>query len=222
MPDLDFAINGAEVVPYSTTPLLALKLRVRNSISQEEIRAVMLHCQIQIEATRRHYCASEQSGLLDLFGAPDRWNQTLRSTLWTHASLNIGPFTGESKVDLPVPCTFDFNVAATKYFNALEGGEIPLCLLFSGTIFYHDPERGLQVAQIPWSKEARFRLPVDVWKSLMNLYYPNTAWLALRRDVFDRLHAFKVLRGLPSWEEALEQLLAAAEDLNEAKAEVLG
>ena len=212
MPDLNFTIMGAEAVLYSATPLLALKLNVKTSESEQQIRAVMLQCQIQIEATRRRYTAEEQAGLLDLFGAPDRWNQTLRSTLWTHASVNIGPFTRESNFDLPVPCTFDFNVAATKYFNALESGEVPLCLLFSGTIFYDDPERGLQVAQIPWSKEARFRLPVVVWKNVMDVYYPNTAWLALRRDVFGRLHEFKMLRGVPSWEHALEQLLAAAEN----------
>ncbi len=212
MPDLSFTIEGAEAVPYSSTPLLALKLRVKSADPREPIRAVMLQCQIQIEATRRHYAPSEQADLLDLFGTPDRWNQTLRSTLWTHAHANVGPFSGETTVDLPVPCTFDFNIAATKYFNALEGGEVPLCLLFSGTIFYDDPARGLQIAQIPWSKEARFRLPVQVWKGVMEMYYPNIAWLNLRRDVFDRLHEFKMQRGLPTWEQAMERLLAEAED----------
>lgn len=212
MPDLSFAIDGAEAVPYSTAPLLALKLKVKNRNREEPIRAVMLQCQIQIEATRRHYAPSEQADLVDLFGTPDRWNQTLRSTLWTHAHANVGPFTGETTVDLPVPCTFDFNIAATKYFNALDGGEVPICLLFSGTIFYDDATRGLQIAQIPWSNEARYRLPVQVWKNVMDLYYPNTAWLTLRRDVFDRLHEFKMQRGLPTWEQAMERLLAAANE----------
>jgi hypothetical protein len=212
MPDLSFTIEGAEAVPYSAAPLLALKLRVKNADPKEPIRAVMLQCQIQIEATRRHYAPAEQAGLLDLFGTPDRWSQTLRSTLWTHAHVNVGPFSGETLVDLPVPCTFDFNIAATKYFHALERGEVPLCLLFSGTIFYDDVTRGVQIAQIPWSKEARFRLPVHVWKNLMDLYYPNTAWLALRRDVFDRLHEFKMLHGLPTWEQAMERLLGQADE----------
>jgi hypothetical protein len=212
MPDLSFTIDGAEAVPYSAAPLLALKLKVKNRNREEPIRAVMLQCQIQIEATRRHYTPSEQADLLDLFGTPDRWNQTLRSTLWTHAHANVGPFTAETTVDLPVPCTFDFNIAATKYFNALDGGEVPICLLFSGTIFYDDATRGLQIAQIPWSNEARYRLPVEVWKNVMNLYYPNTAWLTLRRDVFDRLHEFKMQRGLPTWEQAMERLLEEANE----------
>jgi hypothetical protein len=211
MPELSFTITGAEAVPYSATPLLALKLKISNRDPQEQIRAVILQCQIQIEATRRHYTSSEQAGLLDLFGSPDRWNQTLRSTLWTHVNLSAGPFTAETTIDLPVPCTFDFNVAATKYFSSLENGEVPLCILFSGTIFYDDPARGLQVTQIPWSNEARFRLPVDVWRKMMDVYYPNTAWLALRRDVFQRLHEFKMERGYPTWEQAMEQLLGKAD-----------
>ena len=147
----------------------------------------------------------------DLFGEPERWGQTLKSMLWTHAGVTVPPFKGHTLVDLPVDCTYDFNVAATKYFYGLEDGEVPLCLLFSGTIFY-TTERGLQIAQIPWDKEADFRLPVQVWKDMMELYYPNSAWLCLRRDVFDLLYAFKSRRGLPTWEQALESLLASVEE----------
>ena len=48
----------------------------------------------------------------------------------------IPGFTGTTLVDLQLPCTFDFTVASTKYFHALEAGEIPLCVMFSGTVFY--------------------------------------------------------------------------------------
>ena len=115
-------------------------------------------------------------------------------------------------VDLPVPCTYDFNVAVTKYFNALENGEIPVSLLFSGTIFHEGEDGALRVAQIPWDKEAAFRLPVSVWKAMMERYYPNSAWLCLRKDVFDRLHDFKSRRCLPTWEQALESLLPDSEN----------
>jgi hypothetical protein len=113
---------------------------------------------------------------------------------------------------MQVPCTFDFNVAATKYFNGLADGEIPLCLMFSGTVFYADAEGSLRVAPISWEKETRFRLPLKVWQEMMDLYYPNSAWLSLRRDVFDRLHEYKVRNGIPSWEEAIERILAEAEE----------
>jgi hypothetical protein len=132
--------------------------------------------------------------------------------LWTHASVVVPPFTDSILVDLPVPCTFDFNVAATKYFYALEGGEVHLSLLFSGTVFHEVEDAGLQVSQVPWEKEASFRLPVPVWKEMMERYYPNTAWLCLRRDVFDRLYQYKSRHGLPTWEQALEALLPPADE----------
>ncbi|HVW86382.1 MAG TPA: DUF6084 family protein [Bryobacteraceae bacterium] len=207
MPDLDFGVEGAEAVVWAASPLLAFRLKIHNSCPGENIQSVMLQAQVQIEATRRRYEPDEQSRLLDLFGAPERWNQTLRSVLWTHANVTVRPFSGETTADLLVPCSFDFNVAATKYFDGLAQGDIPLCLLFSGTVFYENGDSGLQVGQIAWEKEARFRLPVATWKRLIDHYYPNSAWLTLRRDVFDRLHEFKRRHGIATWDQALEELL---------------
>ena len=212
MPDLSFEVEGAEALPYAASPFLALKLRVSNREADEPIHSVALRCQIQIEVTRRRYSAEDQERLRDLFGEPERWGQTLLNMLWTNVSVTIPPFTGIAMVDIQVPCTFDFNVAATKYFHGLEDGEIPLCLLFSGTVFYEDEEGALQVSQIPWDREARYRLPVQVWKDMMNIYYPNVAWLCLRKDVFDRLYQYKVRHGIPTWEQALERILSRAEE----------
>lgn len=207
MPDFAITIQGAEPVAFAVAPELAMKLHIRNTHADEAVQSIMLHAQVQIEATRRLYEDHEQNRLRDLFGEPERWNRTLRTMLWTHASVNVPPFTGETTVDLPVPCTFDFNVATTKYFDGLTAGDIPACLLFSGTVFYEDSEHALRIAQIPWQTEARYRVPVATWKRMMDHYYPNSAWLALRRDVFDRLHEFKRQRGLATWEQALERLL---------------
>lgn len=212
MPELTFEVEGAEAVPYAASPLLALKLRVTNVEAKELIQTIVLRCQVQIETTRRRYDAAEQERLRDLFGEPHRWGRTLRSMLWTNTSVAVPPFKGSTLVDLQLPCTFDFNVAATKYFAGLEGGEIPLNLLFSGTVFYQEENRGLQVAQIPWEKEARFSLPVNVWREMIAAYYPNTAWLCLRRDVFDRLYRYKVRRGIPTWEQALETIVPEIEE----------
>jgi hypothetical protein len=207
MPDFTFRIEGAESVPYAMAPTLAFKLHITNADQEETIHSVALRCQIQIDTTRRHYNASEKDRLLDLFGEPERWGQTLRTMLWTHASTVVPPFVGSTLVDLPVPCTFDFNVAAAKYFAGLEDGEVPLTLLFSGTIFYEAAGDGLQVTQIPWDQESTYRLPVSTWKAMIDIYYPNTAWLCLRRDVFDRLYQYKREQGLPTWEQALESIL---------------
>ena len=210
MLDLKFTVEGAEQQPHSAAPLLVFKLRIAETIANEElttIPAIALRCQVRIEPTRRRYATAEQEQLLDLFGEPQRWGQTLRSALWTHASVVVPPFTGSTVVDLPVPCSFDFNVAATKYFHALENGEVPLCLLFSGTIFYTAEDGYLQVSQIPWEKEANFRLPVSVWKDMIDVYYPNSTWLCLGRAAFEKLYRFKRCQGIPTWEQAIETLV---------------
>lgn len=211
MPDLNFQVYEAEAESYAASPLLNFKLGVANADIEEPIHTVSLRCQIQIEAARRHYSAEEQAQMLDLFGEPSRWSQTLRTMLWTHTGVTVPPFAGSVVVDLPAPCTFDFNVAATKYFAGLETGEIPLILQFSGTIFYAAHDGALQIAQIPWSKEARYRLPVKVWQDMMDIHYPNGAWLRLRRDVFDRLYQYKMRHAIPTWEQAIESLLSSEE-----------
>lgn len=207
MPDLNFQVYVAEAEPYAASPLLVFKLGIANADPEEPIHTVALRCQIMIEATRRRYSPQEQERLRDLFGEPERWNQTLRAMLWTNTSAIVPSFTGSTVVNLPVPCTFDFNVAATKFFAGLEMGEVPLVLQFSGTIFYADPNGALQVAQISWSKEARYRLPVKAWQDMMELYYPNSAWLRLHRDTFDRLYRYKVQCAIPTWEQAIESIL---------------
>ncbi len=207
MPDLSFQVEGAETVRFAAAPLLALKVGVTNAVADEPIHTIALRCQIQIETTRRSYSNQEGERLLDLFGERERWSQTLRSMLWTFANVVVSPFSGSTVADLPVPCTYDFNVAAAKYFYALEAGEVPLTLMFSGTVFYEADYGALQVAQIPWEKEAVYRLPIRVWQEMMEHYYPNSAWLSLRRDVFDRLYRYKMQRSLPTWEQVIERLL---------------
>jgi hypothetical protein len=212
MPDLDFAVEGAELVTFAVAPTLALKLRITDS-GEEPVHAVMLDCQVRIEAPRRRYVPAERERLGELFGDPSRWSQTLRSLLWTHVSVNVPPFAGSVLVDLRLPCTYDFNVQVTKYFDSLEDGEVPLTLLFSGSVFFAALDGALQVERVSWSKEAGYRLPVRVWRDVIDHYYPNTAWLNLHKDVFDRLAAYKARRGLPTWEQALEALLLNAEEL---------
>jgi hypothetical protein len=209
MPDLRLTIEGADVVSYSAAPLLSFKVRISNNAAAEVIHTIAMRAQIQIEVTRRKYDAAEQARLLDLFGEPDRWGQTLRNMLWTHASVVVPRFTGSVLAEIPVPCTFDFNVAATKYFHGVTSGDLPLCFQFSGNVFYQGEEETLQVAPISWDKEAKYRLPVRVWKDLMDAYYPNSAWLALHRDTFEKLLQYKMREGIPTWEEAIERMLSA-------------
>lgn len=213
-PELDFQVEGAEVARFAAVPTLAFRLCVE-SRSDRPIRSVAVTSQIRILPRQRSYTEEQQRRLTEIFGNAGRWGETLNSLLWTMASVQIPAFTGSTLVDLPVPCTYDFEVVSAKYFHTLGDGEIPLEFLFSGTVFYLG-ERGLQAAQISWDKECRYRLPARLWREVMERYFPNSAWLRLRLDTFDRLNDYKVRRGLSRWEDALERLLTAAEREEEA------
>ncbi len=208
MPDLDFTINGVEQAAYGLTPLLHFKLGITNTPPEETIQSVILQAQIQIEAPQRSYSESEKPKLIDLFGTPDTWGTTLRAKLWTLSNTTVRTFAGNTEAILPVPCSFDLNVAGTKFFYALEGGEVPLLFLFSGTIFYAAPDGRLQVQQISWNKECTYRMPISVWQKMMDHHYPNSAFISLERGVFDRLYEYKRGAGVSSWEQVIDKLLA--------------
>jgi hypothetical protein len=214
MPQLTFQIDGADAIAYAAVPTIGFKLRIANR-DDSEIRGVTLQCQVQIETARRHYATDEQHLLFDLFGEPHRWSQTLRSMLWTLVNTNVSSFKGETTVNLLVPCSFDFNVAATKYFGSLKDGKVPLSFLFSGTVFYTPAPGQLQIEQIPWDNEAKYQLPVAVWKQMMEAYYPNEKWLAIRGDLFDRIVEYKRRRAIPTWDQALESLLSTANHIDD-------
>jgi Family of unknown function (DUF6084) len=207
MPDLDFKILRVKAANYGIAPLLHFNLEVTNTPESETIQSVLLQAQIQIQSTQRVYAAAEKEKLGELFGTPERWGQTLRARLWTHATANVRQFAGKTEALLSVPCTYDLNVAATKYFYALEGGEVPLLFLFSGTIFYLGPDECLQIQQVSWNKECAYRMPISVWQEMMDQHYPNTAWLSLERDLFERLYAFRRREGLADWDQTIARLL---------------
>lgn len=207
MVELTFTIEGAEVDRYAAAPTLLFKLRVVNGTPAIAVANVQLHCQIRIEATRRPYTSRDREHLVELFGESHRWKETLQSLLWSHMNVQVPAFTGQSMVAIPVHCSFDLNVAITKYFFGLDEGEVPLAFLFSGTVFYRDSNGYLQMDAIPWTKEASYRLPVGVWRALMDFYYPDTAWLRIDREVLDGLYRYKREHGFTGWDDTLRALL---------------
>jgi hypothetical protein len=213
MPDLNFRVMGVEPAARGLAPLLHFQLEVTNTPETELIQAVILQAQIQIQSGHRPYDDEEKEKLIDLFGTPDRWGQTLRNRLWTHANTTVRPFARTTEAVLPVQCTYDLNVLATKFFYALKEGEIPLLFLFSGTVFYVASDGRLQIQQISWDKECAYRMPVRVWQELMEHHYPNSRWLSLHRDAFEKLYAYKRREGLVTWEQTIERLLTEYESV---------
>ncbi|MGX7677747.1 DUF6084 family protein [Jatrophihabitans sp. DSM 45814] len=210
MTKLHFGVLGIEPEPYAASPILTVRLGIEE-LSGTVVHAIALRCQVRIEPQKRPYSDSEALGLLDLFGHRDRWSNTLRPFLWTQCTSLVQGFTAATEADLPLPCTYDFEVSASKYLHSLEGGAVPLELLFSGTIFTRG-ESGFQVEQVPWSAAAGYEMPVAVWRSVMDLHFPNSTWIRLGHDTFTALHRFKSSEGLLHWDDTLERLLQAASE----------
>lgn len=211
-PELSFEVKGATAVEHAATPLIALDLAITDAAAGGVVEGLLLRCQVRIEPQLRGYSSAEQEALSELFGEPQRWERTARSFLWTQALVAVPPFTGEARVELPLPCTSDLAIASARYFHGLDEGEAPLLLLFSGTVFHAAEGGRLQVAQLPWSKEARYALPVRVWKEMMDLHYPERMGLMLRREVVDELHRYRREQRLAGLDQALERLLADVGD----------
>jgi uncharacterized protein DUF6084 len=206
IPELRFAVDGAARAEHAAVPTLLLSLRVE-AAGGAAIRSILLDTQIQIAARRRPYGPADHDRLLELFGPPRDWGTTLRTLLWTRQTLVVPPFASATIAELPVPCTYDFDVTASRYLDALTGGEVPLELLFSGTVFYTAPDGALQVSRIPWDLEAEFRLPVATWRATMERHFPGTAWLRVSHESLERLHAFRSRAALGTWDDTLAALL---------------
>ncbi|MHB8384006.1 MAG: DUF6084 family protein [Candidatus Binataceae bacterium] len=206
---LGFAVETVRPERYAAVPTLTFVIRVEQE-GGAPIHTIALRCQIRIEPNHRRYSAAEQRRLEELFGETPRWGDTLKPFLWTNVSHLSGAIEGSAAIEVPVSCTYDFEVAAAKYLHSLDGGEIPLLLLFSGTVFARDGN-GFQVSQVPWRAESSYRMPVRVWREMMDLYYPDAGWLRLRRDTLDKLMRLKTSLALASWEQVFDVLLANGE-----------
>lgn len=211
MPDLSFRIGEVAAMRSAAVPTIVARLQIANAPANEPIRSIALNCQVRIQPLGRAYSPLEEARLFELFGERERWTRTMTPLVWTHLSINVPAFSGQTNVDLPLPCTMDFDIAATKYFYGLEAGSINASALFSGTVFYTNGGGALQIAQIPWDREARLSLPVSVWQQAIAAHYGDSAWLRIPKETFDRLYRFRLARGIAGWDRLLEQLMDHAE-----------
>jgi uncharacterized protein DUF6084 len=209
MTELQFTVADVFAERYAAAPQLTARLRIDESTG-EPIHAIALRCQVRIEPQRRKYSPDEESELLDMFGTRDRWFDTLKPFMWMQCNAMVQGFTGITEVDLVMPCTYDFEVTWSKYLHALRDDAIPVAFLFSGTVFTRGTS-GFGVEQVPWDCESRYEIPVSVWREMIDHYFPNTGWLRLRRESIESLAHYKSVRGLTTWEETIESLLAKAQ-----------
>jgi hypothetical protein len=201
-----FDCVAARAEPYAVTPTLAFTVRIAETTGAS-VHAIALRCQLRIEPHRRRYTAEEGEKLADLFGEPARWADTLKPMQFANVSAMVPGFTGATEIDVLVPCTYDLEVASARYFHALDDGTVALLLLYSGTVFLKR-DNGFTVEQVPWSAESTYRLPVDVWREMVQRDFPNAGWIRCNRETIDALGRYKTRRALPTWDATIEALLA--------------
>ena len=96
MPDLSFRVTGVDSPPHSAAPLLHFKLAVRECRpAKRRSRPSCCAARSASSPPRGSTTTPKSASLLDLFGEPERWAQTLRSMLWTHSSVVVPPFRGD-------------------------------------------------------------------------------------------------------------------------------
>ncbi|CAM5641972.1 hypothetical protein STANM337S_06356 [Streptomyces tanashiensis] len=207
MTEFSFACTDVRADAYAAGPTLVFRLRI-TATGGTRVHAMALRCQIRVEPARRGYDDHEAAALGDLFGERSRWGSSLNPVQFAQASVMVPGFTDEIETDLVVPCTYDTDIAASRYFRALSDGDIPLLLLFSGTAF--TGAGGFHVEPVPWDKEVCHRMPVKVWREMIDQHFPGCGWIRLPGDAMDALLAYRSRRALPSWEATVESLLEAA------------
>jgi hypothetical protein len=210
MPALRFSVLDIAPEPYAAVPNLLARVRVEETTGAQ-VHALALRAQVRIQPQRRRYDDTEERALLDLFGDRTRFAQTLKPFSWLHTSTVAQGFAGSAEITLVLPCTYDFEVSGTRYLHALRNGEIPLLFLFSGTVFTRG-STGFSVAHVPWDAEATYRLPVAVWRDLMDATFPGGEWVRMDRETVDALAHYRHVRGLTSWDAAVTTLLTEALD----------
>jgi hypothetical protein len=206
IPELDFRIEDAFAQEHAAVPTILFRLAVE-SLGGHAVRSALLDTQIQIAARARPFDAEDVDGLADIFGTPERWSTTLRTLLWTRTTRVVPAFEGATVIDLPVTCTYDLDVIASRYFGGVGSGGVPLEFLFSGTVFYSGAGGMLQTSRISWEKEATYSLPVSVWRETMDRHFPGTAWLRVSNRTYDRLTRERARRGEADFEGTLGALL---------------
>jgi len=201
---LTFEMVDATADRFSAAPIVRLRVRVR--LEGEAIDALALHVRVQIEPAGRAYDTDEELLQQELFGKRERWVQSVRPLQWTECAVMLNAFTGETTFDVPIACTYDLQVASSKYASALKDGNIPVRLLFTGTIF-RGAQSGFAVEMLSWNSERQGRVPVATWQEAMERVFPGQAWIRVDRPTFAALRRYRTEHALYNWEDAFAHLL---------------
>ena len=206
IPAPELEITGAAHVPFAATPTMRFQALAREP-DAIPVQSIALSVQVMIDPARRGYDPATRDRLAELFGAPERWAPSTSGLVWARVAVTVPAFDGEAPFGIDVPCTYDLEVAAAKYFYALEDGAVPLSFHFNGNVFYRDGEGRLQMTPISWSTTARYEMAVSAWRAMIAEHYPGGGWVRVGEDTLARLHALRARRGLSTVDALLRELV---------------
>ena len=201
-----FTILDVAAVDHAATPTLRFAAHVSDPAGRE-VYAIALSTQILIDPAQRTYDDETRARLVELFGAPERWAATTHAFQWARIDVLVSSFTGATSFEVEVPCTYDLEVAATKYFYSLPDGQVPLTFNFSGMVLYRGATDRMQIAPVPWSCSSRWRMPVEAWKRAIADQYPGGGWIHLTPETLEALRVRKAADGAISFNACVRQLL---------------
>jgi hypothetical protein len=205
-PAPEFAIVGAAHVPFAATPTMSFEV-IATEPTGAAIQSIALTAQVMIEPARRGYDAETRERLTELFGPPASWAPSTSGLPWARVAAAVPGFNGETRFSLEVPCTYDLEVAAAKYFYAVADGEVPLTFHFNGNVFFHESDGRLQVMPISWTTSSQYRMPVQAWRAMIAEHYPGGGWIRVSDETLRTLHDRRAQLGLPSLDACVAELL---------------
>jgi len=170
--ELAFLVEGAAPVEHSASPAVALNVAI--SAPGMHVESILLRSSVRIEAGRRSHDGVERERLGELFGGEELWSRAPKSLLWAQTTTLVPGFSGDTRVEVILPCSYDLAASAFRYLHGLVGGDVPLAVQFSGTVFLRKPA-GLEVSPIPWDREAAFSLPIAFFERAIDAHFPGEA-----------------------------------------------
>ena len=210
-PAPEFEIVGASHVPFAAAPTMLFEA-VATEPTGAAIQSIALTAQVMIEPARRGYDDQTRSRLTELFGPPASWAPSTSGLAWARVAAVVPGFSGETRFSLEVPCTYDLEVAAAKYFYAVPDGEVPLTFHFNGNVFFHSRADGrLQVMPISWTTSSDYRMPVQAWRAMIAEHYPGGGWIRVSDATLRSLHERRAQRGLASLDACVAELLESGD-----------
>lgn len=210
VPEPEFTVLSASARRHAAVPAIEFDVSVSEPTGRQ-VYVIALSAIVMIEPARREYDDESKERLVELFGPPERWGTTTTAIVWNRSDVLVPTFTGSTTFRVPVPVSYDLEVAGAKYFDAVSAGTIPLALNFNGTIHYRDDDGRLQVTLVPWSCSAEFAFPVEIWREAIDHAYPHRRWVTLHDETLRALLADKARRGVPTVDAAIAALLGESQ-----------